>query len=293
MKKNKHEKIKVIWRFRDGKAGHDKQSLALVQSLKNQVKCRTFDINVQSQRNPILNIIFKNYKLPEGITKPDIAIGAGHKTHLHLLALKRCFGTKIVVIMKPSLPLKLFDLCVIPKHDDVKSGSNIFITNFPLVNFNLNKKKKENMALFLIGGPSKHFYWDSKKVLEQIKNISQEIKFKKLLITTSRRTPIDFINEYKKLKIKNIKLYEDTKIINDWLDKNIIKVKNIWVTNDSYSMLIEAIASGAYTDILELKTKQGSSLSREINAIKKRIRNNITIQNEAERVSKFIQKIWF
>ena len=293
MKKNKHEKIKVIWRFLDGKAGHDKQSLALVQSLKNQVKCRTFDINVQSQRNPILNIIFKNYKLPEGITKPDIAIGAGHKTHLHLLAIKRCFGTKIVVIMKPSLPLKLFDLCVIPKHDDVKSGSNIFITNFPLVNFNLNTKKKENTALFLIGGPSKHFYWDSKIVLEQIKNISKKFKFKKLLITTSRRTPIDFINEFNKLKIKNIKLYEHTKIINDWLDKNIIKVKNIWVTNDSYSMLIEAIASGAYTDILELKTKQGSSLSREINAIKKRIRNNITIQNEAERVSKFIQKIWF
>ena len=293
MKKNKHEKIKVIWRFLDGKAGHDKQSLALVQSLKNQVKCRTFDINVQSQRNPILNIIFKNYKLPEGITKPDIAIGAGHKTHLHLLAIKRCFGTKIVVIMKPSLPLKLFDLCVIPKHDDVKSGSNIFITNFPLVNFNLNTEKKENTALFLIGGPSKHFYWDSKIVLEQIKNISKKFKFKKLLITTSRRTPIDFINEFNKLKIKNIKLYEHTKIINDWLDKNIIKVKNIWVTNDSYSMLIEAIASGAYTDILELKTKQGSSLSREINAIKKRIRNNITIQNEAERVSKFIQKIWF
>ena len=293
MKKNKHEKIKVIWRFLDGKAGHDKQSLALVQSLKNQVKCRTFDINVQSQRNPILNIIFKYYKLPEGITKPDIAIGAGHKTHLHLLAIKRCFGTKIVVIMKPSLPLKLFDLCVIPKHDDVKSGSNIFITNFPLVNFNLNTKKKENTALFLIGGPSKHFYWDSKIVLEQIKNISKKFKFKKLLITTSRRTPIDFINEFNKLKIKNIKLYEHTKIINDWLDKNIIKVKNIWVTNDSYSMLIEAIASGAYTDILELKTKQGSSLSREINAIKKRIRNNITIQNEAERVSKFIQKIWF
>ena len=293
MKKNKHEKIKVIWRFLDGKAGHDKQSLALVQSLKNQVKCRTFDINVQSQRNPILNIIFKNYKLPEGITKPDIAIGAGHKTHLHLLAIKRCFGTKIVVIMKPSLPLKLFDLCVIPKHDDVKSGSNIFITNFPLVNFNLNTKKKENTALFLIGGPSKHFYWDSKIVLEQIKNISKKFKFKKLLITTSRRTPIDFINEFNKLKIKNIKLYEHTKIINDWLDKNIIKVKNIWVTNDSYSMLIEAIASGAYTDILELKIKKRSKLSREIYLIKKKIRNKITIPNEAERVAKFIKKIWF
>jgi mitochondrial fission protein ELM1 len=293
LKTNKNEKIKVIWRFIDGKAGHDKQSLGLVENLKNQTKCRVFDFNVQSQTNPILNIIFNNYKLPEGTTKPDIAIGAGHKTHLHLLAVKRCLNARIVVIMKPSLPLKFFDLCIIPKHDDVKSSSNVFITNTPLVNFNLKTKKKENMGLFLIGGPSKHFYWDSKILLEQIKNISKRFKFQKLLITTSRRTPIDFIDEFKRLKIKNIRLYEYTKTTNDWLDKNITRAKNIWVTNDSYSMLIEAIASGALTDVLELKIKKKSKLSREINSVKKKIRNKITIQNEAERVAKFIQKIWF
>jgi mitochondrial fission protein ELM1 len=293
LKTNRNEKIKVIWRFIDGKAGHDKQSLGLVENLKNQTKCRVFDFNVQSQTNPILNIIFNNYKLPEGTTKPDIAIGAGHKTHLHLLAVKRCLNARIVVIMKPSLPLKLFDLCVIPKHDDVKSGTNVFITNTPLVNFNLNMKKKENMALFLIGGPSKHFYWNSKILLEQIKNISKKFKFKKLLITTSRRTPIDFIDEFNRLKIKNIKLYEYTKTTNDWLDKNIIRAKNIWVTNDSYSMLIEAIASGANTDVLELKIKKKSKLSRELISVKKKIRNKITIQNEAIRVAKFIKKIWF
>jgi len=287
------KKIKTIWRLVDGKAGHDKQSLALVENLKNQARCKIFNINIQNITNPFLAIIFKKYNLDKGLINPDIAIGAGHKTHLYLLAIKRCFGAKIVVIMKPSLPLKFFDLCVIPKHDGVKSGSNVFITNTPLVNFNLNKKKKENMALFLIGGPSKHYYWDSKRVLEQIKNISKQFKFKKLLITTSRRTPIEFINEFNKSKIKNIKLYEHTKIMNDWLDKNIIKVKNIWVTNDSYSMLIEAIASGAYTDILELKMKKKSKLSGEINTIKKKIKNKITIQNEAERVAKFIQKIWF
>ena len=287
------KKIKTIWRLVDGKAGHDKQSLALVENLKNQARCKIFDINIQNIKNPFLAIIFKKYNLDKGLINPDIAIGAGHKTHLYLLAIKRCFGAKIVVIMKPSLPLKFFDLCVIPKHDDVKSDSNIFITNTLLVNFNLNKKKKENMALFLIGGPSKHYYWDSKRVLEQIKNISKQFKFKKLLIATSRRTPIDFINQFKKLKIKNIKLYEHTKIMNGWFDKNIIKVKNIWVTNDSYSMLIEAIASGACTNILELKMKKKSKLSREINAIKNKIKNKMTIQNEAERVAKFIQKIWF
>jgi len=287
------KKIKTIWRLLDGKIGHEKQSLALVKNLKNQTNCKIFNINIQDLENPFLALILKKYNLNNGLIRPDIAIGAGHKTHFHLLAIKKYFGAKIVVIMKPSLPLKLFDLCVIPKHDDVKSGTNVIITNTPLVNFNLNMKKKENMALFLIGGPSRHFHWDSKIILDQIKNISKKFKFKKLLITTSRRTPLDFIEEFNRLNIKNIQLYEHTKIINNWLDKNIIKVKNIWVTNDSYSMLIEAIASGAYTDILELKIKKNSKLSKEINLVKKKIRNKITIQNEAERVARFIKKIWF
>ena len=293
MKTNKHEKIKVIWRFTDGKAGHDKQSLALVDSLMNQTKCRLFDFNVQSQRNPILNIIFKNYKLPEGITKPDIAIGAGHKTHLHLLAIKRCFNAKIVVIMKPSIPLIFFDLCIIPKHDGIKNGPNIINTQSSLVKFNSNLKKKENTGLILIGGPSKHYFWDSKTVLEEICKISKKYKFRKLLLSTSRRTPFDFLDQLNELNIPDIKVYEYSKIKSDWLDKHINKVKNIWVTNDSYSMVTEALASGADVDIIGLKVKQDSKLSKEMKVIKNNIKRKIPIQNEAKVVAKFIKKIWF
>ena len=293
MKTNKHEKIKVIWRFTDGKAGHDKQSLALVDSLMNQTKCRLFDFNVQGQRNPILNIIFKNYKLPEGITKPDIAIGAGHKTHLHLLATKRCFNAKIVVIMKPSIPLIFFDLCIIPKHDGIKNGPNIINTQTSLVKFNSNLKKKENTGLILIGGPSKHYFWDSKTVLEEICKISKKFKFRKLLLSTSRRTPFDFLDQLNELNISDIKVYEYSKIKSDWLDKHINKVKNIWVTNDSYSMVTEALASGADVDIIGLKVKQDSKLSKEMKVIKNNIKRKIPIQNEAKVVAKFIKKIWF
>ena len=293
MKTNKHEKIKVIWRFTDGKAGHEKQSLALVESLMNQAKCRLFDFNVQDQRNPILDIIFKNYKLPEGITKPDIAIGAGHKTHLHLLAIKRCFNAKIVVIMKPSIPLIFFDLCIIPKHDGIKNGPNIINTQSSLVKFNSNLKKKENTGLILIGGPSKHYFWDSKTVLEEICKISKKFKFRKLLLSTSRRTPFDFLDQLNELNIPDIKVYEYSKIKSDWLDKHINKVKNIWVTNDSYSMVTEALASGADVDIIGLKVKQDSKLSKEMKVIKNNIKRKIPIQNEAKVVAKFIKKIWF
>ena len=287
------KKIKTIWRLVDGKAGHDKQSLALVENLKNQARCKIFDINIQNIKNPFLAIIFKKYNLDKGLINPDIAIGAGHKTHLYLLAIKRCFSTKVVVILKPSLPLKFFDLCIIPKHDDVKSKNNIITIQTALVNCNSNMKKKENVALFLIGGPSKHYYWNTKLVLDQIKYISKQCEFKRLILTTSRRTPLGFIKEFNKLKIKDVKLYEHAKIKNDWLEKKIIKAKNIWVTNDSYSMIIEAIASGAHTNILDLKVKKNSKLSKEINTIKNKLKKKLPIQNEAKRVSEFIQKIWF
>ena len=111
-------------------------------------------------------------------------------------------------------------------------------------------------------------------------------------MTTSRRTPINFVSDLDNLKLKNIKGYEYSKIESNWLEKNIGKVKNIWVTNDSYSMIMEAIASGASTDIINLKIKKNTKLSDEINIIKRDIRKKIPIQNEAKRVAKFIQKKW-
>ena len=286
------KEIKIIWRFIDGKAGHEKQSQALINEIKKQTKCKVFEIGVKKLRHPILNILFGRYS-PEGnLPCPDIAIGAGHQTHLHLLAVKRSFGAKIVVIMKPSLPLKFFDLCVIPKHDDVKEMKNIFTTQAPLVDFNRNTKK-QNIGLFLIGGPSKHYYWDTKLILQKIKRISKQSKIRKFLLTTSRRTPVNFISELNNLSLNNMRVCEYSKIDDDWLDKHINKVKNIWVTNDSFSMICEALASGAHTDILDLEVKRNSKLSKEINEIKRNLRKKIVIQNEAKRVALFIKKLWF
>ena len=286
------ERIKIIWRLIDGKLGHEKQSLALVNNIKSLTKCKVYDVHVHDLQNPIYSIIFKIHHLPKGIDNPDIAIGAGHKTHLYLLAIKRCLNAKIIVIMKPSIPLMFFDLCIVSEHEDIKSGVNIITTQSSLVNFNSNQNKKENKGLILIGGPSKHYFWDTKLVLGQISEISKKFKFRKLLLSTSRRTPFDFVDELSKLNINNIKVYKYSKK-GDWFEKHINKVKNIWVTNDSYSMIIEALASGANVDIIDLKVKQNSKLSKEIKIIKNNIKKKIPIQNEAKIVAKYIKKIWF
>ena len=287
------KKIKVIWRVIDGKVGHEKQTLALVDNLKSLTKCKVFDISIQNLKNPFLAIIFKKINLDKTLPKPDIAIGAGHKTHFYLLAIKRCFEAKIVVIMRPSLTCKLFDLCVIPKHDDVKKRNNIIFTQAPLLNFNVNMKKKDNEGLFLIGGPSRHYKWDINFVLNQIKKISTQCKVKRFFLTTSRRTPLNFVSELYKLKLNNIEVYEYSKVGDNWLDRKIVKVKKIWVTNDSHSMIMEAIVSGAQVDIINLKTKKKSKLSNEINKMKNSLNKKILIKDEAKRVANFIVKKWF
>ena len=289
MKKNK-----VIWRLTDGKQGHDKQSIALIKNIKDITRCKVFDVDVKSLSNPFLGLLFKKYTCVKGYEKPDIAIGTGHKTHFHLLAIKRCFGAKILVIMKPSLPLKLFDLCVIPKHDGIMESSNVIVTESSLINIESKKIKKENLGLFLIGGPSKHYYWDTKAVLEQIKKISQQYKLSKFFLTTSRRTPINFLKELNNQNLKKIKGYEYAEIQNDWLEKNIKKAKNIWVTCDSYSMLTEALSSGAIVDTIDLKIKKHTKLTEEIKKIRQNMRKKISLPNEAKRVANHIEKNkWF
>jgi len=58
-------------------------------------------------------------------------------------------------------------------------------------------------------------------------------------------------------------------------------------------MVTEALASGADVDIIGLKVKQDSKLSKEMKVIKNNIKRKIPIQNEAKVVAKFIKKIWF
>ena len=146
------------------------------------------------------------------------------------------------------------------------------------------------MGLFLIGGPSKHYYWDTKAVFEQIEKISQHYKLSKFFLTTSRRTPINFLKELNNQNLKKIKGYEYAEIQNDWLEKNIKKAKNIWVTCDSYSMLTEALSSGAIVDTIDLKIKKHSKLTEEIKMIRQNMRKNISLSNEAKRVANHIEK---
>jgi mitochondrial fission protein ELM1 len=300
MKNTKQKKI-LIWRLIDGKTGHEKQTLSLVNALKDEIAIKTIDIKIQS----FLLLILFSMKVLKKIQNPDLIIAAGHKTHISLLFLKYFYGGKSILLMKPSLPCNWFDLCIIPEHDKFKVKGLIVWTKGVLVNTTNLINKNEKKGLILIGGISKHYIWDSESVVNQIKKLLNNNLLIDFILSTSRRTPKDFMMKINKISFKNLKIYHIKKQNKNWLTNQMNKTKYAWITEDSMSMIYESITAGQNVGLISLKSKGKSRITEEVNRLKEEkivfVNENKSYKNrnkphavinEANRCAKFINKIF-
>ena len=294
----RHKK-QVIWRLLDGKPGHEKQSFSLIKALNYELDIKTVNIDIRSFVFSILFLTNKLKKLP----RPDFIVGVGHKTHISLLYLKFIFGGKSILIMKPSFPCKWFDLCIIPEHDNVKGTSLIYRTKGALANTSnlINKDRKK--GLILVGGISKHYEWDGENITNQIEQLLNNNLSIHFILTTSRRTPKDFIIKISKLSFTNLKIHSIQKQNRDWLKNQMNKTKYAWITEDSISMIYESLTAGQNVGLIALKSKCKSHITNEIDRLKEekivfantnksyknRNESNFVI-DEATRCAKLIKK---
>ncbi|MDQ2694705.1 MAG: mitochondrial fission ELM1 family protein, partial [Pseudomonadota bacterium] len=109
---------RVIWRFSDGRPGHDNQSLGLAEALARLMPVQVFTLAPLPPLPALAGLLTGRAPAALRLPAPDLILGAGHRTHLSLLAARRSRGGRAVVLMSPSLPLRWFDLCLIPEHDD-------------------------------------------------------------------------------------------------------------------------------------------------------------------------------
>jgi mitochondrial fission protein ELM1 len=291
-----------IWLIMDGKRGHEKQSEYLAQALQNLADIEIIKMDGTFVK-PFISKLLRLFNF-DSIKKPDLIIGTGHATHLHMIFSKILNGGKTVVIMKPSLPHSWFDLCFIPKHDGVPEKPGIFLTNGSINNIENEKRHNKSKGLIVLGGESKHFIWDTQVVIDQINNIinqNPKIRFK---IATSRRTPKDFIDHLDTNLKKNIPVYEYEKVKENWFMEEAKLSKFAWVTEDSISMIYELIASGSNITPIRLENKYDSKISNEISRLvntglisaydgKRKKTNNSSFNNEAKRCANFILNKWF
>lgn len=253
----------TIWRITDQKAGHDSQSLGLSNAIIKSLNYQCFDVQTTLLKKNILGTIFKKIPAIINLPKPDLIIGAGHKTHIPMLAIKYAIGSKVIVIMKPSLPYFMFDYCLIPKHDNVKESKRI-ITTFGSLN-TIEKKniKKQQYNLILIGGLSKHYAWNNDKIIKQLSAIVNYKKDQQTIIVGSRRTPEEFYSHLSSIN-NNIKIFKANNCDRQKLEELIYCSNNIWVTKDSISMIYEALSVGAKVGLIELETNKKNKIDSSL-----------------------------
>lgn len=245
----------VIWRLVDGKPGHEKQTLGLAQALLHNRAGTCFDLPVASRSSSLMQWLQGRFPIGAKLPVPDILIGAGHATHFALLAARRAYGGKAVVLMKPSLPLSWFDLCVIPEHDNPPARENVIPVCGVLNAVQPAATHSPEQGLMLIGGVSEHYHWDDAKIAAAVIAIAQLTPHIGWQLTTSRRTPATFLATLPQPCPSNLQLMPHDQTGPGWLERTLPQSSQVWVSEDSVSMLYEALTAGAGVGLLRLEAR--------------------------------------
>jgi len=256
----------IIWRFTDGKPGHEKQSAGLVQALQNIHPCEVSSFQARSLFRCLTDLLLKRSPVTASGNTPDLVIGAGHATHLSLLATTRAVGGRSIVIMKPSLPIRWFDVCLIPEHDAVAQNTHVILTQGAINTVTPSSRKQAGTGLILLGGPSRHFVWNEDKVIQQLKEITGNSPAIWQL-TTSRRTPESISSKLSPLLSDNISYLPYDSCPDGWLDRELAQCETVWVTADSVSMIHESVTAGCRTGIIELGQARNRKIARSLNKL--------------------------
>jgi mitochondrial fission protein ELM1 len=298
---------RVCWRFVDGKPGHDNQSRGLAQALAEHTPLVLHTLGVVPGRNLPGCWLGRVPDAWRDLPAPDLIIGAGHRTHWGLLAARRARGGRCIVLMKPSLPRRWFDLCLIPAHDAVPEGSHVLLTQGVLNVIRPGRSHSPERGLILLGGPSAHFGWSDAAVVEQIRVLLGQPQPRAWILGTSRRTPVATEQRLRELAGAAVSIvpWQDTD--RDWLPAQLAQAGVVWVTEDSVSMVYEALSSGAAVGILELPGRRDTRVSRGVAQLLRRgdavtfsrwrpgtaLPLPATPFNEATRCARWIEEHWW
>ena len=246
----------TIWLLGDGKPGHENQSLGLAEALARRLRCALHRISLAGKRG-LPACVKAARDAGAALPAPDLIIAAGHATHIPLLWLARTYQAKSIVLMRPSLPMTWFDLCVVPAHDfkSPRRWPNLLVTQGALNRVAPPAGTGRSGGMILIGGPSDSHGWDGEILLHALAGISASGDWH---LTDSRRTPAGFMDEIK-ARFPRIEVFPHQQTTPEWLPARLSRAAEVWVTEDSVSMIYEALSSGAKVGLLPLPRARSNS----------------------------------
>ena len=253
----------------DGRPGHEKQTLGILQALQVRVPVRIVRLKVGSfsfieafMQTCRLYLTKSGLSHPQ-VDKGDLLIGTGSRTHLPMLLYKKKYAIPAVTCMTPPMHLrKRFDLCFVPEHDKTREDENIMFTaGAPNCSVNKGKHQKECGLILLGGVDTKSHHWDSRQVVEMVEKIVKKGCQQRWTVSSSPRTPDDTVEMVKQLadKYGNIDFFDYRDTPPGWIEEQYDKNSLVWVTVDSISMVYEAITAGCSVGILPMQWRSEKS----------------------------------
>lgn len=252
-----------IWWFRDGRAGHERQARALIDALARLRAVTLFEA-APLGFGALLRAAAG--RLHPGEAAPDLVVGAGHDTHASLLAARRARGGRAVVLMRPSLPVAWFDLCIAPRHDRAGHRDNVLETLGPLSPVRPAGSRGDT-NLVLVGGPSPHYAWSDAAVIAGIGRAMAGRPGATWRVATSRRTPADFLSRARRELPGAVTFHPVSETPPGWLDTELPRAGACLVTPDSLSMIFDALSAGVPCAVLELPASPGSRVAGAVEAL--------------------------
>ena len=243
----------VVWQFVDGKPGHEKQSAGLLQGLEALHPIEVYDIDVRFRAMLWRQLRRRLFGETPDYSLPDLLIGVGHGTHLPLLIARLVCGGRSVVLMKPTLPLRLFSLLFVPQHDRVRRRANVVETR-GVICPSVTATKDPDSGLILLGGTSAHFEWSNPDIGKQVDAIVRASPDVRWQVCDSRRTPEGLRHCLPDAPKVTFRHWQSTSP--DFLENALPRTEYVWVSADSASMLYESLAAQARVGVIALRTKR-------------------------------------
>jgi mitochondrial fission protein ELM1 len=160
--------------------------------------------------------------------------------------------------------LAWFDLLIAPAHDHLRARANLLTTRGSLNRVRPAAQKNHHEGLILIGGPDREHLWAPEQLEAQITALTENQRDIHWSAASSRRTPADFLVRLRQLGLTNLKTVAVEEVDAEWLPARLAAATTVWVTEDSVSMLYEALTAGAATGLLSMPRRNASQSKRNL-----------------------------
>ncbi|NNP73890.1 nucleoside-diphosphate sugar epimerase [Acinetobacter defluvii] len=286
----------------DGKAGHRSQAIGLFKAMQRQsTQSITFE-EISIEKLAIFSLVMGVFKKSvQNVERvPDYILGVGSHTQLRVLLLGKVYkNAKTVILMKPNFPFFWFDFAVIPEHDEVQASDRVIVTQGalnPIVN---EQRHQQNRILIALGGSSKRHQWNAEKVLQNIESIVENNLHAEIILTTSRRTPNEFLAQLEQHHFaEKLHIFPVEQTPQGWIFEEMQLAEAVWVTEDSVSMIYEALTAGCKVGVIMIDRLKEDRITQSIDqaVVKKLIATQVHLSQlpiaqtfkEADRVATYL-----